>query len=261
MNREFSEISQQLETWYARDGGEFLYEALRDRLRPLLDVAFGYHTLQLGPLPLRNLLGPSPINHRILAGEEPAAGVSLVCHCGELPLESDSIDMVVALHTLDFCATPHQCLREMQRVLTPHGQLLIVGFNPASLLGLSQRARGLARRGPWRALRPVSQGRLTDWLHLVGCELEQFHHVCPLPLWGGEGLRRTVSRVDNWAMRRNLPGGSLYIAHAIKEVPNIRRVPERLAVPRRLMGLVPKPAASSGGMPRHPRRQGGDSAA
>jgi len=261
MNREFSEISQQLETWYARERGEFLYAALRQRLRPLLDVAFGYHTLQLGPLPFRSLVDDSPINHRIIAGEERAGAVSLVCHCGELPLESDSVDMVVALHTLDFCATPHQCLREMQRVLTPHGHLLVVGFNPASLLGLSQRVRGLGGRGPWRALRAVSQGRLTDWLHLVGCELEQFHHLCPLPLWGGERLRRTVTRVDDWAARRNLPGGSLYIAHAIKEVPNIRRTPDRLAVPRRLIGLVPKPVASPGGMPRHPRRQRSDIAA
>ncbi|MEQ8516562.1 MAG: hypothetical protein RIC38_13220, partial [Chromatocurvus sp.] len=46
MSHEFSEISQQLETWYARDAGERLFAEIRERSRPILEVAFGYHIFQ-----------------------------------------------------------------------------------------------------------------------------------------------------------------------------------------------------------------------
>jgi SAM-dependent methyltransferase len=260
MKLECSEISRRLETWYRRDSGSLLYLALQEHLRPLLDRSFGYHALQLGPLEERDLLECSPINHRIIAGEGAGAATTLQCHGHELPLESDSVDLVLALHALEFCPAPHQTLREMHRVLTPHGHLLIVAFNPLSLLGATQQLASLARRELWRAQRPVSQSRLGDWLRLVGCEVERFHHVSPLPPWGGERLRRNASRLDAWADRRRLPGGSLYIAHAIKQVANLRRPP--LSVRRRLIGLtVPKPVASPGGVPRQPRHDGGDLAA
>lgn len=250
MQGECNEIYRQLETWYARDGGALLFEALRDQLQPRLDRTFGYHALQLGPFAGRTLLDASRINHRIVAGDAGGADVRCVGH--ELPLESDSVDLVLALHALEFCAAPHESLREMQRVLRPHGHLLIVGFNPASLLGAAQKLASLGARSPWAQQRPVSQGRLTDWLRLLGCEVERIHHLFPLPPWGGERFRRTASRLDRWAARRGLPGGSLYLAHAIKEVPNLRRPP--VSARRRLIGLaVPKPVASPGGMRRQPK--------
>ncbi|MFN2328906.1 MAG: class I SAM-dependent methyltransferase [Chromatocurvus sp.] len=253
MSREFSEISQQLETWYARDAGERLFAEIRARSRPLLDTAFGYHILQLGPLPGRSLLEDSRIHHKIIAGASGLKGVSLPCECDELPLESDSIDIVVALHTLEFCENPHNCLREMQRVLTPNGHLLIVGFNPYSLKGVSQRLRGAMGNSLWRSRRPVSQYRLTDWLHLVGCKVERFDHLYPLPPWGSERFHGAAAALDAAFNRHQLPIGSVYLAHAIKQVPNIRRPVQRLARRRPLIGLgVAKPAPTPSNMPnRH----------
>lgn len=253
MSHEFSEISQQLETWYARDAGERLFAEIRERSRPILEVAFGYHILQLGPLPGRSLLENSRIHHRIVAGGAGRDGVTLACDCDELPLESDSIDMIIALHTLEFCANPHNSLREMQRVLTPHGHLLIAGFNPYSIKGASQRIRAALGNPLWQARRPVSQYRLTDWLHLVGCRVERFDHLYPLPPWGGTRLHRASAAVDAAFNRHQLPVGSVYLAHAIKQVPNVRRPVQRLARRRSLIGLgVGNPAPTPSGMPnRH----------
>ena len=234
-----SEISRALESWYERHQGDELCERFRARLQPVLDLAFGYHILQLGPLPERNLIASSPINHRILAaasagragperlpgGGLPGAGraPTMLCHGDELPLESDSMDMIVAFHALEFDQHPHGCLREMQRVLRPHGHLIIVGFNPNSLLGLALYLRRARRSGLWRHHRPVSLHRLTDWLRLLDCELETVDHLYPVPLVGRGRLRRAVESIDAWAMRHTLPVGSLYIAHAIKQIPGVRR--------------------------------------
>lgn len=256
MKDEFSEISQQLETWYARDAGERLFAEIRLRSRRLLDVAFGYHILQLGPLPTRRLLDDSRIHHRIIATGSDQPGVTLACNSDELPLESDSVDAIIALHTLDFCANPHDSLREMQRALTPHGHLLIIGFNPFSLRGASQHLRGLLGNPLWRARRSVSQYRLTDWLHLVGCQVKGFDHVSPLPTLGGKQVRRATAAVDDAFNRHHLPLGSVYLAHAIKQVPNIRRPVQRLPRRRALIGLgVPNPAPTPSGMPNRHRNK------
>jgi ubiquinone/menaquinone biosynthesis C-methylase UbiE len=59
---------------------------------------------------------------------------------GELPFATQSLDLVVLPHVLEFAAEPHQVLREVERVLIPEGQVIICGFNPSSLWGMRQVA-------------------------------------------------------------------------------------------------------------------------
>lgn len=231
------EISRALETWYARHHGAELRQSLLTRLQPLLDLAFGYHVLQLSPLQ-SSLIDGSPINHKIFASGCVNGEVSLCCHGDELPLESDSVDMVVAWHALEFDAHPHGSLREMMRVLRPRGHLVIVGFNPFSLLGLSQRLRRFGSSELWRRHHPVGLHRLTDWLHLVDGELESIQHLYPLPLSGQGRLWRISAGADRFFARHQLPGGGVYMAHALKQIPGARRPrPVTAQAPARFAGL------------------------
>jgi SAM-dependent methyltransferase len=178
--------------------------------------------------------------------------VGLVAEPDELPLDSDSVDAIVAHHCLEFAANPHQVLREIQRVLTPQGQLLIIGFNPYSLLGCETRLRALMHDPLWSRHRPVSEHRLTDWLHLLGCEVLDSRRLYGLPPFGSGRLRRLVMAGDGWLTRYNLPLGGVYILHATKQVAGLHR-PRRLPLSRRgrLIGLVPKPAPTPrAGYPR-----------
>ena len=59
-----------------------------------------------------------------------------------LPIETNSIDLVLLPHILEFSSNPHQILREVQRVLMPEGHVIVCGFNPRSLWGV----RGLFGR-------------------------------------------------------------------------------------------------------------------
>ncbi len=243
-----SEISLALESWYAKARNEVLWDSTRARLQPILDLAFGYHVLQLGPLPGRRLIDGSPINHRVVAGpcHDGVAPVDLCCHGDELPLDSDSVDMIVAFHALEFDAHPHGCLREMQRVLRPHGHLVIIGFNPRSLLVAYKAVHGLRRSGLWHHHQPVSLHRLTDWLNLLDCELESVQHLFPLPPSASPRLRRMAESIDQWAVGHRLPGGSVYIAHAIKQIAGMRRPVRKPATLRVLPGL----AVAAGGRAR-----------
>ncbi|MFT7289306.1 MAG: SAM-dependent methyltransferase [Halieaceae bacterium] len=259
-NMQSIEISRALESWYRGHGGTELFDKLRDRLQPLLDRAFGYHIMQMGPLGAQSLIAGSPINHRIYVSEVSGNGSTLRCHGSDLPLESDSVDMLVAFHALEFDEHPHGVVREMQRVLRPHGHLIIIGFNPHGLLGISQYLRRMRRSSLWHQHRPVSTRRLSDWLRLVDCELESIHHLYPIPLIGRGRLRRAIGRIDDWASRHGLPGGSVYIAHAMKQIGGMRRVPPlRERARRRLVGLAAVGSAAS--TPRQPRDDSGSDVA
>ncbi|MEH6590295.1 MAG: methyltransferase domain-containing protein [Halioglobus sp.] len=255
------DIPEQLEKWYSGANGEYLLDHLQRTLDCTLDTAFGYHLLQLGVTRGQPLFTNSPVNHRIYAAEQAGGAIGLVSHSDEIPLESDSIDILIAHHSLEFTSNPHQVLREMQRVLAPQGHLLMIGFNPYSLFGLSSFLRGKVQHPLWQHHAPVSPTRVKDWLHLLGCEVQQCSYLYPFPPLGQGRLRQWTERSDQWLSGHNIHTGGLYLTHAIKQVVQRTKPRKRMLLPReRLMGLtVPKPAASPS--PIVPTRMNGDIAA
>nr|WP_246386529.1 methyltransferase domain-containing protein [Litorivivens lipolytica] len=99
----------------------------------------------------------------------------------DLPVANESQDVVIVHHLLEFIANPHNMLRELERVIVPHGRLLIVGFNPLSLLGLKLHAVGrLSSNSVWRQ-HWLTLYRLEDWLGLLGFKVDKrwygFHRL------------------------------------------------------------------------------------
>jgi ubiquinone/menaquinone biosynthesis C-methylase UbiE len=95
----------------------------------------------------------------------------LRCHNTELPLESESVDMVILPHLLEFDDDKHQVLREVERILKPEGKLVILGFNPWNLYinyqYLLHRSKGASWVPPL-----VSRTKIEDWLRLLNFEVE-----------------------------------------------------------------------------------------
>ena len=153
-----------------------------------------------------------------------------------MPIANDSLDAVLLPHTLEFAADPRQVLREAERVLIPEGRLLILGFNALSPWALLRLFRG--HRVPWCG-DFLSRYRVTDWLSLLGFDVEQQRMLVFQPPWscggwcspgllaaagrrywpalGGVFAIRAVKRVStltplrpSWKMRRKLlPGGAI----------------------------------------------------
>ncbi len=78
----------------------------------------------------------------------PSGRSTVWCDLLELPFESQSVDLIVMPHTLEFTADPHGLLREVERVLIPEGRLVIIcGFNSLQPVGHAARSAGrLANR-------------------------------------------------------------------------------------------------------------------
>ncbi|MFV0477727.1 MAG: class I SAM-dependent methyltransferase [Parahaliea sp.] len=246
MKREFNEIWTELETWYERDRGRYLLNVLNEALAADLETAFGYHLAQVGISRCHPFYDKSPVRHRIYIAGQAGSEVGLVAESDQLPLATDSVDVLIAHHCLEFSRNPHQVLRELHRVLTPRGHLFIIGFNPLSLFGMGLALRAQLGSALWRRRQSLSTWRLVDWLNVLGLEEEAIKQYYALPLRGGQRMNARIQRYNQWCTQRRLPIGGVYLIHAIKKVcgaarPGLRSrrasliklgVPEPVPAPR-----------------------------
>lgn len=208
----------------------------------LADV-FGYHALQAGWSGLDALAG-NRMPHQWLARLEFDAQVAdahVSFDSRAWPWLAESLDLVVLPHTLERSADPHVCLREVERVLIPEGQVLITGINPWSAWGWRQRrSQGLGvETGPrqW-PVQPIAAHRLRDWLHLLGFEIQIQRFTGWTPTWQSERWVRRFDWLDAVGRRWCPVLGGAYLMVATKRVPGghllkskgWRKLPPRAAV-------------------------------
>ena len=207
-----------LQEWFATPLGEYLLEKEQAYLDDVTSDIFGFHALQLG-MPSVDFLRESRITHRmrIAASDNP----DLYAKCHELPFATQSIDLVLLPHVLEFAAEPHRILREVDRVMMPEGRLIIVGFNPWSLWGL-RSALGPSRDAfPWNG-RFVSLLRVKDWLALLGFDVNAGRLVGYAPPFASAKLRRRFGFMEPAGDRWWAVGGAVYLLQAIKRVHGMR---------------------------------------
>lgn len=111
-------------------------------------------------------------NYLILDGKGMGHGsamkVSAKSFC--LPIQTESMDLVILPHLLEFDARRFQTLREINRVLKPGGELIVLNFNPFSLSVRFQFLWDKKLADSWRA-HFITKNRVFDWLKLMNFEL------------------------------------------------------------------------------------------
>lgn len=206
-------------------GAAFLAEQ-RECLERHLQDLFGYHLVQMSIDPGLDLTPGSRISHKInvaplLKGKHLEAEATLsplISSYQSLPLPSESVDLVILHHLLDYSQSPHQLLREVSRVLIPRGHLVIVGFNPWSGFGLMRQvARLLTRRPLWRH-QALRRGRLIDWLQLVDLQPVAVERGFYRPPFRHRGMLERLHWIERWGKKLQCPGGGFYTIVACKEV-------------------------------------------
>ncbi|UZJ45475.1 class I SAM-dependent methyltransferase [Marinimicrobium sp. C6131] len=213
--------AREMAAWLDTPLGRALLAAEQVALDGVLQDLFGYHLLQISVDPALDITGSSRITHRVTVALDNAGAAplsSLIADPRQLPLASGSVDLVVLHHALDFSPTPHQLLREAQRVLIPRGYLVVVGFNPWSGFGLTRYfTRLFSRHALWRH-QPLRLGRLLDWLQLLDLEPDSIQRgFYRLPVQHPGTLRR-LQWCDRWGKTLHLPGGAFYQVVACKEL-------------------------------------------
>jgi len=208
--------------WLETPLGRYLVEREQEYFDHAVADVFGYNAFQLG-MPELDLLRASriPLRCRVGVGE----AVDLRADFRDLAIASNSADLVLLPHVLEFAEHPHQILREVARVLMPEAHVVISGFNPFSLWGW----RRTFHRGtdyPWRG-RFITLMRVKDWLALLGFEV----------IGGQFGCYAPPSRQQKWLERfgfmeaagdRWWPiAGGVYFLQAVKRVRGVRLIMPR----------------------------------
>lgn len=211
--------AQSLSEWFASEQGDYVLAREQDYFDRTVADIFGFNAVQLG-LPEQDFLRNNRIPLRFTAGNQSGNAVRLVCT--ELPFDSDSLDLVLLPHVLEFSDDPHQIIREVERVLMPGGNLIISGFNPRSLWGL-RRMLGKKEDYPWNG-QFITLSRMKDWLALLGFEVVggRFAAYAP-PLNHRKWLDR-YAFMEKAGDRWWAVSGGVYFLHAVKRVPGMRLI-------------------------------------
>lgn len=224
--------------WLASPAGQYVLAREQKYFDDAVADIFGYHALQLG-LEQVDLLRASRIPLRVPVAARGAVG--LRADCRDLPIESNSIDLIVLPHTLEFSEHPHQVLREVARVLRPEGHVVIAGFNPLSLWGMR---RGLGARDayPWTG-RFIQLARVKDWFALVGLEIVAGSMACYAPPCVEQQWLDRFAFMEKAGDRWWPIAGGVYFLQAIKRVRGIRLIMPKWsdqAAPKKSLSPVPE---------------------
>ncbi|WP_209712669.1 class I SAM-dependent methyltransferase [Duganella sp. 1411] len=237
-----------LEGWLQTPAGVYLRAWEQTCLDNLTADIFGFNAVQIG-MPQIDALAANRMPYKWLADRKvrppaapaappvstqgapvvepapPPRPVALTLDYTELPFASQSMDLVVLPHVLEFSTDPHQVLREVERVLIPEGQVIICGFNPASLWG----ARHVMRRVGGTSFLPrteelITMPRMKDWLKLLNMSASQSHFGCYAPACRTEKWLNRYAFMDNAGPRWWPFFGGVYIVQAIKRVKGMHLI-------------------------------------
>jgi SAM-dependent methyltransferase len=175
--------------WLATPLGQALLSLEARVVEEAFDGIFGEQCLQVGCWgdPRGFLRFARTQRSLCLAEDLGGTGENRPGACGEphrLPIASDSVDLVLLPHTLDFSDRQHAILREVHRVLRSDGYLVVLGFKPGGLWGLRRLIPGAGL--PPGEVHPVADRRLSDWLRLLDLRIHGVvRYFFRWPLTGG----------------------------------------------------------------------------
>lgn len=232
----YSGIQADLNSWFERRMGSYLLRQERVVVREVLPTVFGYFLVQAGGWgPAGALLESSTMRARFVLDQQPAAGIHVCAHPGDLPFSSDSVDALLLPHTLEHSKDPARILREAERVLIGEGHLMVLGFHPWGPWAVHQR---FSVATPW-AGDYVRSGRLREWLTVLGFEIVSVRHYLFRPPFQHRLLSRSafLDRL-RWRMM-----ASAYMLVARKRVFAVTPLRLKRARPRPAFAGVVNPTA------------------
>jgi SAM-dependent methyltransferase len=250
------ETREQLRSWYERLPGAWLAEQEMQLLDEILPGLFGYNLLQMGVSYPDDCLAKSKIpNQMVMDVDEPPP----LDHLREsmvnrkirylrgipeqLPIASDSLDVLLLSHTLEFTPDPHQVLREADRILIPEGHVLILGFNPWGLWMWWRMVWGWRGNPPWCG-QFLRLNRVKDWLQLLGFDIVQVHGYFYRPPFANKRVMEKLNFMERIGHRFWPFFSGAYCIVAKKRVATLTAIRPRWR-PRRSRLVTPELAGNS----------------
>ena len=235
-----------LHAWLRSPLGQRVYALERKIAGEALAQVFGWQLLQIGQWGDDDgLLAEARTQRKsVLAwhgSRRPGAASAIRSRTDALAIQSDSVDAVLLPHTLEYEPEPHEIVREVGRILSAEGHLIVFGFRPFSSWGLRH---WIAKSGfPPGMERLIGEGRLRDWLKLLGFEIvDARRYLFSLPFSASSpSSQRFFERTGNhlWPM---FAGG--YVLKARKRVYTLTPIRPRWRLRPKVVGGLIEPTTS-----------------
>jgi SAM-dependent methyltransferase len=238
-----------LELWLRSPRGRRLLEMEQHELARVIPDLFGRHLLQIGSWGRGgNLLAASAMLHSAVLGTVSGFDAQALIQPEYLPVMAKSVDAALLAHSLEFARSPRSVLREVNRILTDRGRLMVLGFNPWSAWGLRQKL-GMRYRAFPAGARLISVGRLSDWLELLDFEVVEVRRFGPGFPWLGPRSEQAASE----AARLISTMADAYLLVAKKRVIPMTLIGRRVrSSVKPLMGPVSMPEARRDSLDNNP---------
>ena len=94
----------------------------------------------------------------------------------QLPIKSDSVDVIIMPHTLESKEDSYQIFLEADRVLQMDGYLIYFGFKPSIFLYLERFMN--KNKTSSKINKPISSNKLKSWMHLLNFRIKEIHPYC-----------------------------------------------------------------------------------
>jgi SAM-dependent methyltransferase len=144
-------------------------------LQRAINVSYKQIVMQIGSLGWENeFIDCSLYQYFVIVDAKGSGGVECSKIKGLvelLPILTDSVDMIILPHVLEFVADQHHVLREVARIIKPEGKLIILNFNPWRAYVHFQYLCARERHDPLRGLF-LTQSKIIDWLKLLNFDVE-----------------------------------------------------------------------------------------
>ncbi len=223
---------QQFQLWYASSLGQRLAQREKQILDEYLPDLFGYYLLQCGCPEIKaeksagNWLKNSRVSTKFCLDYDKNQGVSCQSYFTQLPMKSDSLDIVILPHVLEFSSEPHQVLREAERVLIAEGHVVILGFNPWSIWNIFRLFLFWTKKAPWNA-HFLAASRVMDWLALLGFDVIQHQSYFYQPPVQRSSISRKLAFLEKIGQRFLPNFGAGYVLVARKRVVTLTPIRSR----------------------------------
>jgi SAM-dependent methyltransferase len=161
---------------YQSPRGKLLQSLEVDYLKRSITVGCKQTILQIGGLGWENEFIDCTLYERFTIidtlGEGWQEASKIRARAFSLPIQTESVDLVILPHILEFDAQRFQTMREVERVLKPEGDLIVLSLNPWSLWLRTQYLWDRKLADSWWQGHFISRSRLLDWLKLLNFEVK-----------------------------------------------------------------------------------------
>ncbi len=232
-------LREKLSNWFRSPLGKRVFAQEEEQMQEILPDLFGYYILQYGYSGASNYLKASRIADKtILFLDETEINKSLKAiqtSAEELPVATDSIDVIVLPHVLEYSKDAHKLLREMERVLIGDGHVVIIGINPISFWGLWHLFLCWWGEMPWSG-RLISIPKIKDWLSLLDFEVEKTKCFFFSPPIQNENILNKLRPLERLGRYCWPILGGLYIVVAKKRVLPLNPIKMQWSAKRNMIG-------------------------